>query len=1019
MMNTTKRIFIPERSSTGLTSSASTVGYQGGTDEKLDTGKPTKSLRSRNKLIIGTWNVRTLHAQGKLKELTHEMTNYDWHIIGLCEVRWKNFGEVSTEEGHKIYYSGLEDKHEQGVGFLVNKSIVGSVIECRPISSRIATIRLKATPFNITIIQVYAPTSSHDDNEVEELYDQLQDIIKNTPKKDILVVQGDWNAKIGKDATENWRGTVGTSCNEDSNERGLRLLEFACYNNLLVANTYGNHKQSRISTWHSPDGKTHNQIDYILVNKRFRSSINIARTRSFPGADVGSDHDLVMMTFQLHLKRLKKQSSTRLRFDLEKLKDPNIANSFKAMMGGKFAPLLTMAEEEDLDTLTAKIATLTTETASEILGHPRRKNKPWVTDSILEMCDKRREIKHDRFTPTGATEYRKINKDIKKSMKEAKENFIEDKCKNIESHLSRNNAKQAYAIIKDLTQDKHSKVAIIRDKEDKVLTEEKDILNRWSEYCSDLYNYNIQGDPTVIDNTKSSVNDEIPIIREEVVHAVKSLKSGKSAGVDNVPAELIQAGGDNMIDILHTLCNRIWKTGQWPKQWTQSLVITIPKKGNLQLCKNYRTISLISHPSKVMLKIILNRLKPMAENIIAEEQAGFRPGRSTIEQIFNLRILMEKYKDHQQDLYHVFIDFKKAFDRVWHEALWNAMHKYNIDANIIYAIENLYKNATSAVLFNGTTGEWFRTTVGVRQGCLLSPTLFNIFLEKIMTDALEHHTGTVKIGGREITNLRFADDIDGLAGTEDELINLVTNIHQACSKYGMEISCEKTKVMTNNNCGFQKDIKISNETLESVDSFKYLGANINDQGSKKEVLQRIAQSIKALVRLKRVWQDKHISLTNKIRLLRSLVISTFLYACESWTLTVYLQKKIQAFEMRCYRKLLGISYRDRITNDSVRNRIREAIGKYDDLLSIVKSRKLKWYGHVTRSSGLAKTILQGTLPGGRKRGRPQKRWEDNIQEWTDTSLDKTLRLAEDRERWRTLVRKASVAPLQLNGHGTR
>ena len=162
-----------------------------------------------------------------------------------------------------------------------------------------------------------------------------------------------------------------------------------------------------------------------------------------------------------------------------------------------------------------------------------------------------------------------------------------------------------------------------------------------------------------------------------------------------------------------------------------------------------------------MLNILLNRLQPQAEEIIAEEQAGFLMGRSTTEHIFNLRVLMEKYQQHQQDLYHVFIDFEKAFDRVWHAALWTTMHKFNIGANLITIIKSLYEKATSAVLYNGNTGDWFRTNVGVRQGCLLSPTLFNIFLEKIMTDALENHEGTVKIGGRIITNLRFADDIDG------------------------------------------------------------------------------------------------------------------------------------------------------------------------------------------------------------------------------------------------------------------
>ena len=111
-----------------------------------------------------------------------------------------------------------------------------------------------------------------------------------------------------------------------------------------------------------------------------------------------------------------------------------------------------------------------------------------------------------------------------------------------------------------------------------------------------------------------------------------------------------------------------------------------------------------------MLKVILNRLKPQAEEIIAEEQAGFRAGRSTTEQIFNLRILCEKYLQHQQNLYHVFIDFKKAFDRVWHEALWATMRKYNISANLVRTIEQLYDKATSAVQMNGNIGEWFRTS---------------------------------------------------------------------------------------------------------------------------------------------------------------------------------------------------------------------------------------------------------------------------------------------------------------------
>ena len=171
------------------------------------------------------------------------------------------------------------------------------------------------------------------------------------------------------------------------------------------------------------------------------------------------------------------------------------------------------------------------------------------------------------------------------------------------------------------------------------LTENEDILKRWTEYCSELYNYRATGAPEVLNVPSATSNANHPILREEVEAAVKSLKKGKSAGVDNIPAELLQQGGEAMVNALLIICNKIWRTGEWPTPWTQSLVITLPKNGNLQPCQNYRTISLISHQSKVMLKIILNRLKPEAEKITAGEQAGFRPGRSTTEQIFNLRIL--------------------------------------------------------------------------------------------------------------------------------------------------------------------------------------------------------------------------------------------------------------------------------------------------------------------------------------------------------------------------------------------
>ena len=291
----------------------------------------------------------------------------------------------------------------------------------------------------------------------------------------------------------------------------------------------------------------------------------------------------------------------------------------------------------------------------------------------------------------------------------------------------------------------------------------------------------------------------------------------------------------------------------------------------------------------------------MPNNRQASEQEG-------VPQIFNLRILCEKYLQHQQDLYHLFIDFKKAFDRVWYAALSATMKKYKYSANRIRVIKHLYDKATSAVPFYGSVGDWFRATVGVRQGCLLSPTFFNIFLERLTTDTLEDHGGTVNMGGKAITNLRSADGIDGLAGKEEEPAELSERLDRASTAYGMEINAKKTTLTANNTSGINTGIKVNGQKFETDTSFQYLGSIITDEGSKPEILSRIAQATAVLTRLKPIWIDKSISPSSKTRLMRSLITSIILYAFESWTPTAEPQRRIQAMEIRCSSKIPQLSH---------------------------------------------------------------------------------------------------------------
>ena len=179
--------------------------------------------------------------------------------------------------------------------------------------------------------------------------------------------------------------------NSVTNVKGYRLLEFAKTNELQIVNTLSPHKKSRIQTWHSPRGIYHNQIDYILVSKRLSTSVNINKTRSFPGANIGSDHEMLMMTFSIHLKNPKKNKFTRNKFDLEKLKNPETKKLFEKKINEKLTEQ-KLTEIENTEEMLQKLNRTMTETATEILGKHREKKKKWITNEPMDMCDLRREL---------------------------------------------------------------------------------------------------------------------------------------------------------------------------------------------------------------------------------------------------------------------------------------------------------------------------------------------------------------------------------------------------------------------------------------------------------------------------------------------------------------------------------------------------------------------------------------------------------------------------------------------------
>ena len=219
---------------------------------------------------------------------------------------------------------------------------------------------------------------------------------------------------------------------------------------------------------------------------------------------------------------------------------------------------------------------------------------------------------------------------------------------------------------------------------------------------------------------------EQDILECEVRQSLGSITTNKASGGDGIPIELYQILKDDAVKVLHSICQQIWKTQQWPQERKRSVFIPIPKKGNAKECSYCYTIALISHASKVMLKILQVRLQQYVNCELPDVQAGFRKGRGTRDQIANICWIIEKARELQKNICFCFIDYAKAFDCVDHNKLWKILQEMGIPDHLTCLLRNLYAHGQEATVRTGHgTTDWFQIGKGVCQGCILSPCLLN------------------------------------------------------------------------------------------------------------------------------------------------------------------------------------------------------------------------------------------------------------------------------------------------------
>ena len=298
---------------------------------------------------------------------------------------------------------------------------------------------------------------------------------------------------------------------------------------------------------------------------------------------------------------------------------------------------------------------------------------------------------------------------------------------------------------------------------------------------------------------------------------------------------------------------------------------------------------------------------------------------------------------------------------------------------------------------------------GVRQGCVLSPYLFNIYTEFIFRES-EELTG-INIGGKNINNLRYADDTVLMANNNEDLDEVVQVVKHHSRNAGLEMNAKKTKTMvfSKTNETPRTNLSIDNTPIEQVAKFKYLGATITEDGrTEKEIQIRAGIAKDKFSEMKNLLTSKDLSLTLRKKMLNCYIFSIFMYGSETWTLTKTLEKKIEALEMWCLRRMGRISWKELKSNKEVC-----AIMKTKpNLLNTIKSRKLKYFGHVKRHNTICKMILEGKVEGKRARGRQRTMWTDNIREWTTLPLSQCTRRANIREKWRVIARQ----PLRQRRH---
>ena len=804
----------------------------------------------------------------------------------------------------------------------------------------------------------------------------------------------------------------------NANANGVRLLSFCAEHGLVITNTMYQQANKYKTTWMHPRSKKWHQIDFVIVRQNDASDVKL--TRAITSSAVWSDHRVVKSNIKLKVARPVRSTRGNPRRKL------NVQSLSLGSTKTKLRDHLTSALQqnppkqnptEEWENFRDTVAG----SAKECLGLNRTKHRDWFDEQdnqikpLLETVHQKHEDWiDDRSNPQKEDLYHQFKHSAQRSIRKMKDNWWTERAKEMQEAADKHDTKSFFQGLKKVYGPKKRSTAAIKDQQGTTLiTDKPKILDRWAEHFNGVLNQVSDFDDTVLDEIPQlPVNmalDEAPTLAE-TKSAIKEMASEKSAGSDDIPAEVYKHGGESLQERLHNLFKLIWEHKNVPQQLKDALIVHIYKrKGDITCCDNHRGISLLVIAGKILARIMLNRLQKHVDNadIIPESQCGFRPRRGTNDMIFSVRQLQEKCREQNLDLYMVFIDLTKAFDTVNREGLWRILKHIGCPETFVTIIRLLHEGMAAKVMDGGETSPEFTVTNGTKQGCVLAPTLFSIFFSMMLLVAFKNEETGITIRSRDdkglfkaknfnvliktakkctftcLRDLLFADDCALVALTQADLQHLTECFANAARRFGLTISLKKTEVMLQQKPKtaiiIEPEININGTMLKAVPKFTYLGSTISANAQlDDEINARIAKASASFGSLlKRLWLNHDIRLNTKVSVYHAAVLTPLLYGSEAWTVYRRHIKILDRFHQKCLRRMARIRWQQMIPDTQVLKRCK--IKGMDALLT--KSR-LRWSGHLSRMSGdrIPKRLMYGRIDGlGHvNRGRPCLRYKDTL-----------------------------------------